>query len=60
MYNYDETGLFLRAIPPKTFKLKGEQCKGGKLSKKIITVLLCENVDGEMEKPLVIGKAAKP
>ncbi|KAE9521504.1 hypothetical protein AGLY_018103 [Aphis glycines] len=33
---------------------------GGKLSKERITVLLCGNMAGEMEKPLVIGKVAKP
>lgn len=38
--NCDETGLFFRAIPSKTLKLKGEQCKGGKLSKERIIVLL--------------------
>ncbi|XP_025407289.1 tigger transposable element-derived protein 6-like [Sipha flava] len=60
IYNCHETGLFFRAIPSKTLKLKGEQCKGGKLSKERITFLLCGNMGGEMEKPLVIGKAAKP
>jgi len=60
IYNRDETGLFFRAIPSKTLKLKGEQCKGGKLSKERITVLLCGNMASEMEKPLVIRKAAKP
>jgi len=40
--------------------LKGEQCKGGKFSKEKITVLLYRNMAGDMEKPLVIGKAAKP
>ncbi|KAF0740487.1 tigger transposable element-derived protein 6-like, partial [Aphis craccivora] len=60
IYNCDETGLYFRAITSKTLKFKGEQCKGGKLSKERITVLLCGNMAGEMEKPLVIGKAAKP
>jgi hypothetical protein len=30
------------------------------MSKERLTVLLCGNMAGEMEKPLVIGKAAKP
>ncbi|XP_008179833.1 tigger transposable element-derived protein 6-like [Acyrthosiphon pisum] len=60
IYNCDETGLFFRAIPNKTLKLKGEQCKGGKLSKERLTVLLCGNMVGDMEKPLVIGKSVKP
>jgi hypothetical protein len=40
--------------------VKGERCTGGKISKASLTVLLCGNMVGEMEKPLVIGKAAKP
>ncbi|KAL4141921.1 hypothetical protein QTP88_004468 [Uroleucon formosanum] len=60
IYNCDKTGLFFRAIPSKTLKLKGEQCKDGKLSKERITVLLCGNMAGELEKPLVMGKAAMP
>jgi hypothetical protein len=32
----------------------------GKISKETLAVLLCGNMVGEMEKPLVIGKAAKP
>ncbi|XP_050063252.1 tigger transposable element-derived protein 6-like [Aphis gossypii] len=60
IYNCDETGLFFRAIPNKTLKLKGEQCKGGKLSKERLTVLLCGNMAGDMEKSPVIGKSVKP
>jgi hypothetical protein len=30
------------------------------MSNERLTVLLCGNLVGEMEKPLVIGKAAKP
>jgi hypothetical protein len=40
--------------------VKGENCTGGKMSKERLTVLLCGNMVGEMEKSLVIGKAAKP
>ena len=29
IYNDDETGLFSRALPDKTFALKGEKCTGG-------------------------------
>jgi hypothetical protein len=56
----DETGLFFRALPTKSFAVKGEKCTGGKISKEILTVLLRGNMVGEMEKPLVIAKAAKP
>jgi hypothetical protein len=40
--------------------VKGEKSTGGKMTEEKLTVLLCGNVVGEMEKPLVIGKAAKP
>ena len=58
--NCDETGLFFRALPNKTLKLKGEKCIGGKQSKERLTVLMCGFADGKLEKPLVIGKARKP
>ena len=58
--NGDETGLFFRALPNKSLCLKGEKCSGGKLCKERLTVFLCGFISGEMEKPLVIGKAAKP
>lgn len=60
IYNADETGLFFRAVPNKTLHLKGERCIGGKLSKERLTILFCVNMEGEKEKPLVIGKTAKP
>lgn len=60
VFNADETGLFYRALPSKSLAIRGEKCIGGKMSKERLTVLLCGNMLGEMEKPLVIGKAAKP
>ncbi|XP_053555651.1 tigger transposable element-derived protein 4-like [Bombina bombina] len=60
IYNGDETGLFFRLLPSKTLAVKREKCTGGKLSKERLTVFLCGNMDGRLEKPLVIGKAAKP
>jgi hypothetical protein len=39
--------------------VKGEKCTGSKISKERLTVLLCGNMVGEMEKPFVTGKAAK-
>jgi hypothetical protein len=38
--------------------LRGEKCTGGKISKERLTVLLCGDMVGEMEKSLVIGKTA--
>jgi hypothetical protein len=55
IYNANETGLFFQALPTKSPAVKREKCP-----KKDLTVLLCGNMVGEMEKPLVIGKAAKP
>ncbi|XP_066253836.1 tigger transposable element-derived protein 6-like [Euwallacea similis] len=41
MYNADETDLFLRALPDKTYK--SEKCSGGKLSKERLSILiLCQ------------------
>jgi hypothetical protein len=58
--NGDETGLFFRALPSKTLCLKGERCSGVKLCKERLTVFLCGFMTGEIEKPLVFGRAAKP
>ena len=60
IYNADETGLYFRALPDKTLKVRGEECAGGKKSKLQLTAMLCCNMVGEHEKVLVIGKAAKP
>ena len=43
IYNCDETGLFFKMLPDKTFKFKGETCSGGKMSKERLTVLVCTN-----------------
>lgn len=61
IFNTDETGLFFKCMPDKTFTFKDEKCHGGKHSKERITVLLAVNMNGsEKLKPLIIGKAAKP
>lgn len=60
IFNADETGLFYRALPDKTLSKKGDECKGGKLAKERITVMLCCSASGEKLKPLVIGKANHP
>jgi hypothetical protein len=41
VFNCDETGLLFRALPDKTLAAKGDACKGGRLSKERLTVLLC-------------------
>jgi len=47
-------------LPDKTLAPKGEACKGGKLAKERITVMLACSSTGEKLKPLVIGKAKQP
>ncbi|GFT93233.1 tigger transposable element-derived protein 4 [Trichonephila clavipes] len=61
IFNTDETGLFFKCLPEKTFAFKKEKCHGGKHSKQRLTILLAVNMDGsEKITPLVIGKSAKP
>jgi hypothetical protein len=60
IYNADETGLFFRALPNKTFAFRGEKCAGGKMAKERLTIMACVNMAGDSEKLLVIGKSARP
>jgi hypothetical protein len=60
IYNANKTGLFFLALPTESLAVKGEKCTGGKMSKERLSVLLHGNMVGEMEKPVVIGKAAEP
>lgn len=61
IYNADETGLFYKLTPDRTFKFKGEKCSGGKLSKERITLLVAANMTGTVKKQLVvIGKSKRP
>ena len=56
----DETGLFFRTTTDKTLFHKAERCSGGKKAKVRMTVMLCANMVGEKEKPLVIWKYKNP
>lgn len=60
VFNADETGLYYRAMPNKTFALKNENCAGKKAAKQRLTILLCANMEGEKEDPLIIGKSKNP
>ncbi|GBN15704.1 Tigger transposable element-derived protein 4, partial [Araneus ventricosus] len=60
IFNADETGLFYRVLPDKILRFKGEKCSSGKISKERLTILLCCNMLGNFETPVVIGKAKKP
>lgn len=59
--NIDEAGIFYRLMRDKTFKLEGEKCVVGKLSKERITALVGSNATGtEKRKLLIIGKSQRP
>lgn len=61
IYNADETALFYKCLPDKTFIFKGEKCHGGKQSKDRLTVLQCVNMIGTDKLPLlIIGKSKRP
>lgn len=61
IYNADETALFFKCLPDKTFTFKGEQCHGGKQSKERFTILQCANMNcTDKLPPLVIGKSKRP
>ncbi|XP_055617640.1 tigger transposable element-derived protein 4-like [Toxorhynchites rutilus septentrionalis] len=61
IFNMDETGLFFKCLPNKTYCFKSDKCHGGKNSKERITVVVATNMDGsEKLELLVIGKSAKP
>lgn len=61
IYNADETGLFFRLMPDKTFEFKDKKCDGGKQSKDRLTALVCSNMSGNDKLPLlIIGKSLNP
>ncbi|KAI0215976.1 Tigger transposable element-derived protein 6 [Lamellibrachia satsuma] len=47
-------------LPVRSFVIKGDECKGGKLSKDRLTVLMCASATSEKLLPLVIGRSANP
>jgi hypothetical protein len=57
MLNAEEFGLFYNMLPDKTYTFKAASCKGIKVHKERITILVCANLDGTEKLPLlVIGK----
>lgn len=44
----------------KSLAERGSEFYGGENSKQRVTVLACGNLEGSLEKPLVIGKSKKP
>ena len=53
IFNCDETGLYLRALPDRTLSVKGESSKGIKLSKERVTLMFACSSTGEKIQPLV-------
>lgn len=62
IYNADESGLYWKLLPDKTYVANTEKnAPGRKVAKQRITFLLCTNATGNHKlKPLVIGKSKNP
>lgn len=62
IYNADETGLWWKTLPRKTFVTYEEtRADGYKIAKDRITLMVCANASGTHKLPLfAIGKSAKP
>ncbi|XP_015789399.1 tigger transposable element-derived protein 4-like [Tetranychus urticae] len=58
--NVDETSLFYRQLPSKTFFIKKNEHFGNKLNKERISILLGCNQSGEKMLPLIITKSKNP
>jgi len=59
IFNLDESGIY-HAMPDRTLRVKGTECKGRKQSKERLTAAFLVNMVGEFQKTLIIGKSAKP
>lgn len=61
VYNADETSLYYKLLPGRTYAFRGEQVIGGRSSKDRLTLMLCANMAGtDKLQPLIIGKTKKP
>ncbi|XP_015787397.1 tigger transposable element-derived protein 6-like [Tetranychus urticae] len=60
IYNCDETALFWRQTPVKTYFISKTEHIGDKLFHERITILFCVNRNGDKLAPLVISRSAKP
>lgn len=62
IYNANETGLFFRMLPNKTYVAANEKsAPGRKTRKERMPILFCAKADGSPKvKPLVIGKSKRP
>ena len=55
IFNFDETGLFYKLLPKKSYLIKGSQYIGGKKSKLRSSLGFCCSMAGEKLKPVIIG-----
>nr|XP_037290390.1 tigger transposable element-derived protein 4-like [Rhipicephalus microplus] len=53
VFNADESGIFYKFKPGKTFCFGDDTCHGGKKSKERISVLFCCNMDGSEKEKLL-------
>ncbi|GFU95042.1 tigger transposable element-derived protein 1 [Trichonephila clavipes] len=62
VFNADETGLYWKKLPNRTYIAKDEKIASGhKASKDRVSLLLCSNAPGDrMLKPLLINKSLTP
>ncbi|XP_066953403.1 tigger transposable element-derived protein 1-like [Macrobrachium rosenbergii] len=61
VFNMDETGLFWKRMPSRTYLMKDEaKAPGFKAQKDRITLIMCGNAAGHMLKPGLIYKSANP
>ncbi|XP_053201820.1 tigger transposable element-derived protein 6-like [Panonychus citri] len=60
IYNCDETGLFWRQIPNRTYFFSKHEHGGDKIFNERVSILFCVNMKGDKEIPLVIGRSKKP
>ncbi|GFT74666.1 tigger transposable element-derived protein 1 [Trichonephila clavipes] len=62
VFNADETGLYWKRLPNRTYIAKDEKTASGhKESKDRVTLLLCNDASGDpMLKPLLINKSLRP
>jgi len=60
IFNFDETGLFIKMMPDKSYAFKRINVKGFKKAKERVSILLGASMIGEKMPLLLIGKSKNP